>query len=197
MLGGVEEFEFTILENVSGDRINERERYWIAHFGTLHPNGLNRTTGGSSGNLSAATRAKIGASRKGYKHSDATKARMSTAIKMALSDPAVRRKISDAAKLRAEDPEERKVRSERAKVRMAKPGSREALISAQRPVDDATRENMRAAAKARMAVDGAKDKVSSSLKQLWQNPEYRSRMEAAQQARWARVRSTDVRPSGA
>src|SRR5690349_2475128 len=52
MLGGVEEFEFTILENVSGDRINERERYWIAHFGTLHPNGLNRTTGGSSGNLS-------------------------------------------------------------------------------------------------------------------------------------------------
>lgn len=186
MLGALDEFDFHVLEKVKGDELNSRERFWIAHHGTLFPDGLNRTTGGSSGNLSAATRALIGASHRGSKRSEETKRRMSEAIKATLSRPDVRKKISDSAKKRASLPEEKLIRSERAKRHMCRPEIKQMLKDKQRPVDERTRANMREAAALRMAQEGAKEKVSSSLTELWKNPEYKAKMCQAQQRRWAR-----------
>ena len=46
---GRDNFEVKILEEVkSEDLLNEREKYWIAKLGTLHPGGYNLTEGGDS-----------------------------------------------------------------------------------------------------------------------------------------------------
>ena len=44
---GIENFSFEILEEISQDKLNERERYWISHFNTFY-NGYNQTLGGDS-----------------------------------------------------------------------------------------------------------------------------------------------------
>lgn len=46
---GIENFEFTIIEQCSGDMLLERERYWIEYFNTYNSSyGYNMTPGGNS-----------------------------------------------------------------------------------------------------------------------------------------------------
>lgn len=42
---GIENFDFTIIEECSLEKLREREKFWIAHFNTYH-NGYNSTEGG-------------------------------------------------------------------------------------------------------------------------------------------------------
>lgn len=44
---GIENFSFEILEECSQDKLNERERYWVAFYDTFY-NGYNQTLGGDS-----------------------------------------------------------------------------------------------------------------------------------------------------
>lgn len=77
---GVDKFIFCILEECSKDLLNEREKYWIAKYDCVEPNGWNRTSGGSSGTeVSSETKKKISAAKKGKKFSDEHKAKMSAA----------------------------------------------------------------------------------------------------------------------
>lgn len=43
---GVDNFTFTIVEEVDNELLNEREQYWIAFYGSLAPKGYNMTEGG-------------------------------------------------------------------------------------------------------------------------------------------------------
>jgi group I intron endonuclease len=45
---GVDKFIFCVLEEVSKDLLNDREKYWIAKYDCVEPMGWNRTSGGSS-----------------------------------------------------------------------------------------------------------------------------------------------------
>lgn len=47
---GVENFQYKILEsNIFEERLNEREKYWIAYYQSQVPNGYNETSGGDGG----------------------------------------------------------------------------------------------------------------------------------------------------
>ena len=43
---GIENFKFTVIEEVSESLLDERERFWIDYYNTLVPNGYNIETGG-------------------------------------------------------------------------------------------------------------------------------------------------------
>lgn len=43
---GVDNFQFEIIENVSNEKLPEREQYWISYYNSLAPNGYNLTKGG-------------------------------------------------------------------------------------------------------------------------------------------------------
>lgn len=45
---GIENFQFTILEECQKDKLNEQEKYWIAYYDT-YKNGYNSTSGGEGG----------------------------------------------------------------------------------------------------------------------------------------------------
>lgn len=47
---GIDNFYYSILEEIDNELLNERERYWIAHFDTYH-NGYNETLGGQGANI--------------------------------------------------------------------------------------------------------------------------------------------------
>lgn len=58
---GEHNFLIQELEVVGDDDADERERYWIEHFNTVHPNGYNLTTGGELGkSYSDITKERIG-----------------------------------------------------------------------------------------------------------------------------------------
>lgn len=47
---GIKNFQYKILEsNISEERLNEREKYWIAYYQSQVPNGYNETSGGDGG----------------------------------------------------------------------------------------------------------------------------------------------------
>lgn len=46
-------------ENVPDEMLDEREIFWIAHFNTIKPNGLNLRGGGAKGRLHAETKEKL------------------------------------------------------------------------------------------------------------------------------------------
>lgn len=57
---GIDNFEFTILEECKTEELNDKEGYWINLFNTMSPNGYNLTSGGGSGGTrSKDTRMKI------------------------------------------------------------------------------------------------------------------------------------------
>ena len=48
---GVEHYQYKIIEeNVSEEKLNEREKYWIKYYNSKVPNGYNETDGGDGGN---------------------------------------------------------------------------------------------------------------------------------------------------
>lgn len=46
---GIDNFEFSILEECSKDELSNREIYWIRELNSLNPNGYNIATGGNGG----------------------------------------------------------------------------------------------------------------------------------------------------
>lgn len=79
---GIDNFAIELIEEVCGD-IDEKEKYWIAEFDTLSPNGYNMTIGGEGGDtskspnfimamknrdISGTNNPMFGKSRKGEKH---------------------------------------------------------------------------------------------------------------------------------
>ena len=45
---GIENFDFSILEDCAEEELNEKEKYWIEFYSSMLPNGYNHTLGGSS-----------------------------------------------------------------------------------------------------------------------------------------------------
>ena len=101
---GKENFTIVILEECeNANQINEREKYWIAYFNCISPNGYNKTDGGQGGwkhtsdscekisvansgenhpmfgkHHTDATKAKLSAGNTGRRQSEATKALLSS-----------------------------------------------------------------------------------------------------------------------
>ena len=84
-------FTVEVLEVCSVEKLNEREKFWIANLNSKSPNGYNLTAGGKGSNPSEETRARISANHAdvsgknnpfyGKKHTKETCARMSAAKK--------------------------------------------------------------------------------------------------------------------
>lgn len=51
--GGIDNFDYEILENCTYDELKEKEIYYINKYNTVYPNGYNLTYGGNSGHLTA------------------------------------------------------------------------------------------------------------------------------------------------
>lgn len=171
MFGGRDEFELIVLERSPLDQLNARERYWIAELNTLHPNGLNRTSGGS-------------------KHaivSDATKAKMAAAKKAGCSDPEYRAKLSERAKAMWASPEGRaKKRALWTPEKRALAAERAAALAA----DPQHMAKVTAGTKAALAADPEyRAKHSEGLKRRWADPEARAEQSAKLKAAIARKKA--------
>lgn len=69
---GWENFSVSILEKCETlEQLNEREKFWIAEYNSIAPNGYNMTEGGNNGILSDESRLKISMANKGKKISEA------------------------------------------------------------------------------------------------------------------------------
>ena len=116
----VQNFVFEILEECSKEELNDREIFWISHFNSLHPNGYNKTSGGSSIMIvSDETRKKISEANKGRPLSEATKKKISEANKKS-SGPKTdehKKKISEAKKGSKHSEETKRKMSEAHKTR--------------------------------------------------------------------------------
>lgn len=65
---GADHFSVASLECCSLASLNARERFWISELRVASPHGYNATSGGASFEMSAETRAKMSAWRKGRRH---------------------------------------------------------------------------------------------------------------------------------
>ena len=93
---GWENFSVEILEdNISREKLNEREIFWITKLNCMKPNGYNLTSGGKAPtNVSVETRKKLSAARRGKQLSEETRKRISEAQKGKTIPEETRAKIS-------------------------------------------------------------------------------------------------------
>ena len=114
---GVENFMVEVIEEcATPEQLNERERFWIAFFNCMAPNGYNLTDGGKQGALpSAESRKKMSDAKTGVKRSPETVARMSESQKGKTLSPEHRAKLSEANRGRKLSPETRKKNFQRPK----------------------------------------------------------------------------------
>ena len=86
---GEEVFDFEVLEECTEEQLDKREKFYIAKYNSLMPNGYNMTEGGTGGNpygrrseeQNLKTRRKMSESHKGMNPSPETIAKMSAAQK--------------------------------------------------------------------------------------------------------------------
>ncbi|MBR1580949.1 MAG: GIY-YIG nuclease family protein [Selenomonadaceae bacterium] len=103
---GIENFTIEVVEDCeTPEELNDRERYWIAFFNCIAPNGYNLTDGGSNASPSDETREKISNTLKEYYE----------------QNPEKRQEISEFQKKRFEDPEERQKAAERTRKSFENP----------------------------------------------------------------------------
>ncbi len=116
---GLDSFLFEILEEVSEELLEEKERYYIDLFNTRDPSkGYNLKDAGPHGELSADVKARMSKSRTGLKLSEDRKQKISEAMKgnrnasVPCSDDK-KKKISEANKGRKRSEETRRKMSEK------------------------------------------------------------------------------------
>lgn len=121
---GRDAFDFSVIDRAeTKDELNEKEIYWIAHYGSMHPNGYNLTKGGEGGlgyvfteeakakvraakktnPMSAEGRERVRQAMSGRSISDETKRKQSNAMrgrKVTFSEEH-RRKLAEATSKRA------------------------------------------------------------------------------------------------
>lgn len=102
---GAEKFTITILEECAQDVIDEREVFWIAQMGTMHPAGYNLTTGGKPARRALDVGAKISAANKGRVKTPEWRAKLSAAHKGKVISAETRAKISALQRGRPQKPE--------------------------------------------------------------------------------------------
>ena len=72
---GWENFEVVVIEECTTiEQLNEREKFWIAKYNSIAPNGYNLTEGGNNGLLSEMSRLKISLANTGIRMSEKTRA---------------------------------------------------------------------------------------------------------------------------
>lgn len=94
---GKENFTIEIIEECeTPEQLNEREKFWIAFFNCMSPNGYNLTDGGNNAIPSAESCAKMSAAHTGVKRSPETVAKMSESQKGKTLSPEHCEKISQS-----------------------------------------------------------------------------------------------------
>ena len=93
LFGAEEYFTFSVVEEVTVEKLDARERHWISHFGTLFPNGLNITPGGSNNSHRPESLAKMAAAKKLACACPEHKAKVSATSKRLWKDPTYREKV--------------------------------------------------------------------------------------------------------
>lgn len=100
-------FTFEILEECSKEELNDREKHYIQVYNCIHPNGYNKTNGGSSGSIvSEEVRKKISEAKTGKKRgppSEEHRRKQSEAKKGKTFSEEHRRKLSEAQKRRSKE----------------------------------------------------------------------------------------------
>ena len=138
-----EKFKVDVVEECNDFKeLNEREKFWIAHYNCKVPEGYNLADGGEGPTGYAKpleTRKKISESRKGFKHTDETKRKMSEARKKYFENPEARENLARFAR--------------------------------QRHHTDETKAKISAIGKGRHHTDEAKAKISAHNKGLKRSPE--------------------------
>ena len=126
---GVENFTVEVIEECETlKQLNEREKFWIAFFNCMAPNGYNLTDGGQQGaSPSAESRKKMSDAHTGVKRSPETVARMSESQKGKVLSLEHRAKLSEAGRGHEVSPETRKKISEAQKGKKLSPETRAKL----------------------------------------------------------------------
>ena len=98
----MDDWEYTVIEEVLKEMLDEREIYWIAFYDSNdHEHGYNMATGGDRHDgyeLSEETRRKMSESNKGKKHSEESRRKISEANKGRRHSAESRRKMSTSHK---------------------------------------------------------------------------------------------------
>lgn len=174
-LFGVDDFEFSIVEVVDADALNDREVFWIEHYDCVAPKGFNRTAGGSTTQGSSpATRAKISAANRGKVRTPETIAKLSAA-KMGKngwkqSPEWVAKRLANGNALAAA---RRSAADRRGKPLPAK--HRENLIAASKrrvgvPLSESAKAKLRAVNTGRRASETTRAKMSETRRRIGGNP---------------------------
>lgn len=201
---GIDDFEITILETVDTDKLNEREKYWIAYYDTFN-NGYNMTTGGdgSPGRvLSEETKQTIRDNTKEAMHRPEVHEKQINSLKEAMKRPEVRAKISKSNKgpkpNRRLTPEQKAARRQRMLEKGTLYHTEEAkrkISEASRNMSQETRDKISNALKGRKSPfkgkhysEEARLAKSKQLKELYQNPELRKKIGEKVKAAFAKKR---------
>lgn len=161
LFGTMDEFEFSIIERVPEAQLNEREVYWIAELETLHPNGMNRNTGGFSRHLAASARAS-----------------MAEAARVRMADPEYRAKMAAAVWANTEH---QKKMSAASRERQSSPEVKAAI--AEKTASSWADQEVRAKRLAALRSPEVIAKISETSKRRKHSPETRAKIAAANRNR--------------
>ena len=126
------DWEYTVIEEVPKDMLDEREIYWIAFYNSFNQ-GYNMSKGGMRHDgyeMSAETRRKLSMAHKGKKRPAKTCKKISEALKGITRSEETRKKLSEVNKGRKHTPETLKKLSEASKGRKHTPEARKKISEA-------------------------------------------------------------------
>ena len=175
---GWENFKAEIVEVCKNiEELNDREKYWIAHYDCISPNGYNLTDGGSNGIRSKATLKKMSRISKERLKDPELRARITKALTGRKDSEEVKANKSVAQKKRYEEnPEACKIQSEGLHRRFSKPEEREKQSNARKKYLDEHPEeverlrNLGGAAKEYFSDPENRKKHSEIAKERYQDP---------------------------
>lgn len=103
---GILAFTWEVVDTATDqDELDRKESFWVAHFGSVAPNGYNLTTGGLGGKLSLETRQKQSAAHKGKPHSEEWNRRVGDANRRRTWTEESRTKVGNSRRGKTQPPE--------------------------------------------------------------------------------------------
>ena len=189
---GVENFTVEVIEECETlKQLNEREKFWIAFFNCMAPNGYNLTDGGQQGaSPSAESRQKMSDAHTGVKRSPETVARMSESQKGKVLSPEHRAKLSEANRGHEVSPETRRKISEAQKGKKLSPETRAKLKGRKRSSEFC--ERMSKALKGRKLSPEHRRRISEAQKGKTLSPEHRAKLKGCKRSPETCARISEV-----
>ncbi len=165
-------FSIQVVDQAENQKdLDEKEQFWVTHFGSMAPNGYNLTMGGSNGGggkRSAETKERMRQARKGKKHTAEARKKIGEASRG--------RKFSCESKMKLSLMRKGKPRSEETKLKISR-----SLKG--HPVTESTKEKVRIGNTGKKRSAEAIEKSRLGHIGLKRTEETKERMKQAQRAR--------------